>query len=165
MIQCALWAAFPGMLAENRVIAISPSCQLYFNWPPLTFGKTRSNRSHQPALFVYTSVWLPDLASPPALLTLQHTRAPWNYSGREEQGKAWNDLVLWAEQAGALPAAWPAKRAVPKSAACCVFWQAAVRYRRYGVLAKAALWAVSGKWDPAPASPSPPAPAPIYMFS
>lgn len=64
------------MLAENRVIAISPSCQLYFNWPPLTFGKTGSNRSHQPALFVYTSVWLPDLPSPPALLTLQHTRAP-----------------------------------------------------------------------------------------
>lgn len=164
MIQCVLWAAFPGMLAENRVIVISPSCQLYFNRPPLTFGKMRSNRIHQPALFVYTSVWLPDLASPPALLTLQHTRAPWNYSRREEQGRAWNNFILWVEEAGPLPAARPAKRAVPKSAACCVFCQAVVQYRHYGVLAKAAVWIVSWEWNPAPSSPSPPAPVPFYMF-
>lgn len=43
------------MLAENRVITLSPSCQPYFNWPPPTFGKMRSNWSHQPALFVHTS--------------------------------------------------------------------------------------------------------------
>lgn len=122
MIQCVLWAAFPGMLAETRVIAISPSCQLYFNWPPPTFGKMRSNRNRQPALFVYTSVWLHDLASPPGFSTSQHTWVLWDYSGREEQGNAWNSFVLWAEEAGAQPARW----AVPKSAACCVFWQAVV---------------------------------------
>ena len=164
MIQCVLWAAFPGMLAENRVITISPSCQLYFNRPPLTFGKTRSNRSHQPALFVYTSVWLPDLASLPALSTLQHTPAPWSYSGREEQGEVWNNLVLSAEEERALPAAQPAKWAVPKFAACCVFWQAVVQYRRYNVLAKASVWIVNWEWNSAASSPSPPAPALFYMF-
>lgn len=128
MIQCVLWAVFPGMLAENRVIAISPSCQLYFNCPPLTFGKMRSNRNHQPALFVYTSVWLFDPAILPALSALQHIWDLWNYSGRKEQGKAWSNFVLWVEKAGVLPAAWPAKWAVPKSIACCVFWQAVVPY-------------------------------------
>lgn len=130
MIQCVLWAAFPGTLAENRVIVLSTSCQLYFNPPPLTFGKTRSNRSHQPGLFVYSPGWLPDLASPPPLLNLQHTRALWNYSRMEEQGKAWNNFTLRAEEAGALLVAWPAKWALPKAAAPCVFWPASVQHRR-----------------------------------
>lgn len=46
MIQCVLWAMLPGMLAENRIVETSPSCQLYFNQPLLTAGN-EEHMSHQ----------------------------------------------------------------------------------------------------------------------
>lgn len=115
---------------ENRVITISPSCQLYFNRPPLTFGKMRSNRSHQPASSVCVHLCLVTPPRQPACFIefTAHT-GPMKLVCEGGAGQSVEQLSPPSE-AGALPAARPAKRAVPKSPACCVFWQAGVRYRR-----------------------------------
>lgn len=105
------------MLAENRIIAISSSCQLYFNWPPLTFGKMRSNRSHQPVVSVYLCLvtWP---CQPACFIDFTAHMGPVKLLRVGGAGqRAWNNLVLWAEEVGTQLA----KRAIPKAAAVCFF--------------------------------------------
>ena len=150
------------MMTENRIIAVSPSYQLCFNQPPLTFGNKRINRSHQPYLPVYTSVQLSDPASPPALLNLQHTWAPWNYSGREEQRGAWNNLVLQSRGGGSPPSS-PAIETSPSQIRSSLCFLASCR-AVWWELTEAAVWIVNWEWNPAPSSPFPPTPVPFYKI-